>query len=154
MWTKVEVNIFHHFHFSKICNRRDGCNVFFLKKGGTTNTCNISFDQTIIMQTNARALTEINVNIGRIFLVITQSKKPQEVTNPRKKKIVSLKFKYTVSFTHCHKNLAWYLTKYYSPTVKRVYHDHESRWQSAPASFPALFQKHNISFPPHSNFDS
>ena len=43
---------------------------FFLKKGGTTNTCNISFDQTIIMQTNAGALTEIHVNIGRISLVI------------------------------------------------------------------------------------
>ena len=57
---------------------------FLLKKGGTTNTCNISFDQTIIMQTNAGALTEIHVNIGRISLVITQSKKPQEVTNPRK----------------------------------------------------------------------
>ena len=120
---------------------------FFLKKGGTTNTCNISFDQTIIMQTNARALTEINVNIGRIFLVITQSKKPQEVTNPRKK-IVTQKFKYTVSFIHCHKNLPWYLTQYHSPIVTRVYHDHESRWQSAPASFPALFQKHNISFSP------
>ena len=95
---------------------------FFLKKGGTTNTCNISFDQTIIMQTNARALTEINVNIGRIFLVITQSKKPQEVTNPRKKNCQpevqvhsiihplsqeSSMIPYKVLFTHCQKSLPW-----------------------------------------------